>query len=660
MRTPCFLAASLVLLGGALAAEGRDWFVVPQERSEVGDGSQTRPFQSIERGLAAARPGDRVVLRAGEYRLAATCRFPRAGEEGRPITLAAQHNEYVALLGSARLTGWVRHRGKVWKVRAPERQVKGLFEDGERLVHPRQRGKREDPPVEAVRAPGRWTQQDGWVYLWTREGDSPDDHRIEASQHGILNLHKPWLRVEGLHLFYGQPTGLVISADHCVAARCEVAGVSNSVDNAYGAYISGCSNSALRDCVVHDSFYWGDHGSNSHVVSCINCGDRGPNLVAGCELFNGGLGVGTKGAAREMIVRDCRIYDVLNGVVPSGERSSGPGAGKTDRGHYLVWRNHVHDSRRGVYFSGGRTHGNRVANNVFQRCGAGVYMRKVKGIAEDTTIVNNVFAHCDAALFLVAERKGRESLDQFAAAGLRSDHNLFWGNEADWRHPLTWGRSLDLSRAQVAARGEAGWERQSLSADPLLDASARAQRGSPTLGKGAPLPAPVDAPSEWHVGLGPRGEDDAAAPSGLKLSIAGSRTAVGPGDTLRLHAVLRNESRQHGVPLDGDAIVTFHFRYANVWYFDRQELWRVRVALPGDVLPPGGTLDLAKLPGWQSPTNGPAGAPFHLRADDRYWRSGWRLRGTLRRVSRDIPSHEALQRLAPLLRSEEVLRGGPS
>ncbi|HUT36388.1 MAG TPA: right-handed parallel beta-helix repeat-containing protein [Planctomycetota bacterium] len=657
MPKPRALAVTFLLVAGTFAAHGRDWFVGPHGQDNAGDGSEARPFQSIERGIAAAQPGDRLVLRAGEYRLAATLHFPRAGERDRPITLAAQEDEYVALLGSLRLTGWVRHQGNVWKVQAPPRQVKGLFEDGERLVHPRERGKREDPSVEAVRAPGRWTQQDGWVYLWAHGGDSPDRHRIEASQHSIVNLNKPWLRAEGLHLFYGQPTGLVISADHCVAVRCEVAGVANSVDNAYGAYLSGCSDSAFRNCTFHDSFYWGDHGSNSHVVSCIDCGDAGPNFVEGCEIFNGGLGVGTKGAAREMIVRNCRIYDVLNGVVPSGERSSGPGAGKTDRGHYLVYRNHVHDCERGVYFSAGDTRSNRVLSNVFERCGAGVYIRKVNGLARDTFIANNVFAGCGAALFLLAEREGKESLTQFADAGLRSDHNLFWRNGADWRHPLSWGRDLDLSRSEVANRGEAGWERQSVSADPMLGASGTARDGSPTLGKGVAvaLPACVDAPPAWHIGLGPR-QEAATARQELTLSIAGSQTSVGPGDTIALHAVLHNESREHGVPMDGDAIITFHFRYANVWYFDRKEIWRARVPLPGGPLRPGGTLDLAALPGWQNPTNGQMGAPFHLRADDRDWQSGWRLSATLRRVSRNVPTHEALQRLEPLIRSEEVVR----
>ena len=47
--------------------------------------------------LAQALPGDRVVLRAGEYRLDGPVQFPRGGEAGRPITLCAAPGQYVAL-----------------------------------------------------------------------------------------------------------------------------------------------------------------------------------------------------------------------------------------------------------------------------------------------------------------------------------------------------------------------------------------------------------------------------------------------------------------------------------------------------------------------------------------------------------------------------------
>ena len=645
----------LVVAAAALAA---DYHVSPKGNDAAGDGSEARPFASIEKGLAAVAPGDRVLLAAGEYRLAEAVRFPRGGEPDRPITLAARGTDYVALLGSVRLTGWTLHEGKVWKCKEPPVMVKGLYEDGERLVHPRDRGVRENPPVAAIQAPGRWTTQEGFIYLWSREGDSPDNHRIEASQHGIVNLNKPWLRLEGLHLFYGQHTGLIISADHCVAERCEVAGVANSTDNAYGAYISGCSNSAFRNCTFHDSFYWGDHGSNSHVVSCIDCGDAGPNFVEGCEIFNGGLGVGTKGAARQMIVTRCHIYDVLSGVVISGERSSGPGAGKKDRGHYLVWRNRFADCAKGVYFSSGDTHEDTVAGNLFERCGAGVSLRNVHGVPDRPLIADNAFVDCGAALYAVAGRNGEETLSQFAQGGLRSHHNLFFGNQADWRNPLTWGKDLNLTFADAQAFKGLGLEKGSIGGDPRLDEWGRALDGSPTIGAGAPvdLPAGVTKPDAWLIGLGPWRPGEEKPEPGLELSIAGSQDAAGAGDEVKLRATLTNRFRGKAVPLDGDAIVTFHFRYANVWYFDRQELWRVRVALPARRLAPGESLNLWALDGWKNPTNGKLGDPFHLRADDAYWRSGCRLRATLRFVARDVPTPLALQRLEPLLRSTEVLR----
>lgn len=633
-------------------------YFVATSGSDLDDGSIARPLASIGKALSLAKPGDRVVLRGGEYRLAETLRFPRGGEPGKPITLSAHQDDYVALLGSVRLTGWQVHQGKIWKCKAPPNTIKGLYEDSERLTHPRVRGKRENPPPSAIEAPGRWTAQDGWVYLRTREGDSPENHRIEASQHGVINLNRPWLRVEKLHVFFGQPTGLVISADHCEAVDCEVAHVSNSVDNAYGAYISHCSNSKLTGCRIHDSYYWGDHGSNSHLVSCIDCGDTGPNFVTGCEIFNGGLGVGTKGAAREMVITACRIYDVYNGVVVSGQRVSGPGAGKTDRGHYLVWRNHIHDSVRGVGRLSGQTGNNRIVGNLIQRCATGIRMGAYRGVPENTLIANNVFANCGTAIELVAGRTGEETLTRFAAAGLRSHHNLFFANKVDWSNALTWTSSFDQTFAEVRSFKGLEWEEGSIGTAPLLDEWGRATDGCPTIGSGVALQLPpyIEKPQEWHIGLGPWGQGEQRPEPGMTLSITGSQTVVGPGNEVELRAVLKNEFRDRQVQLSDDCIITFHFRYANVWYFDRQEIWRVRVSFPPRELRPGESLDLSSFEGWRNPTNGKLGDPFYLRADDQYWKSGCRLRATARFVRRGEPTAGALQRLEPLLRSKEVIR----
>ncbi|MBL7038163.1 MAG: right-handed parallel beta-helix repeat-containing protein [Pirellulaceae bacterium] len=614
---------------------------------------------ALESALAKAVPGDRVVLRAGEYRLAGPVPFPRGGEQGRPITLCAAPDEYVALLGSVRLTGWQKHQGNIWKVKHPQKLVKGLYEDSERLTHPRPNwGKREDPPVSELKAPGTWTQDAEWIYLWSRESDTPDNHRIEASQHHVMNVNQPWIRVAGLHMLFGQNVVCEITADHSEVVGCEIAHCSNSVDNSYNAYFSGCSHSAFRNCLIHDSFYWGDHGSNSHTMSTINCGDRGPNFVDRCEIFNGGLGIGTKGAVRELVVIGCHIYDQVNGISISGERSSGPGAGKADRGHYLIWRNRISDCAKGVWISSGKTHENRVWGNLIERCGAGFSMRNVGAVPDRPHLANNIFRSNDVAVYMVAGRDGTEKISTFVQSGFTSHNNLFSGNQVDWQSPLTWGRNLDLPLAKVQTFKDFNLEQGSLAAEPNLDQSGRSNAGCPCIGKGAEVPLPdyVEKPEAWHIGLGPRTEQENRPEPGLTLSIADSPASVGPREQVKLRAALENESSDKAVGLgdERDVILTFHFRYRG-GHRDKQELYRCRVELPDRNLKPGERLDLTTLPGWKTPLNGNLGDPFHLRIDTDQWRRGCRLRATARLVGRSEETSEALQNLTDLIRSKEVL-----
>lgn len=613
----------------------------------------------LELALGRAAPGDRVVLRGGEYRLDRPLRFPRSGRRGRPITLRATPGEYVGLLGSVRLVGWQKHQGNVWKVKHPAKLVKGLYEDSERLTHARPHwGKREDPPVSELKAPGTWTQDAQWVYLWSRESDSPDNHRIEASQHVVMNVNQPWIRVEGLHMLFGQHVVCEITADCCEVVRCEIAHCSNSVDNSYNAYFSGCSNSAFRRCRMHDSFYWGDHGSNSHTTSAIDCGDDGPNFVDRCEIFNGGLGVGSKGAVRELVVMGCHIYDQVNGIAISGERSSGPGAGKTDRGHYLIWHNRISDCRRGIWISSGKTHQDRVWGNLIERCGAGFSMRNVGAIPDRPHLANNVFRANEVALYMVAGRDATEKISTFVQGGFRSHNNLFCRNKVDWQSPLTWGRNLDLLLQAVQTFKDLKLEQDSLTAEPNLDQFGRSQGGCPARGKGAAVPLPdyVARPDAWHIGLGPWTERESRPEAELTLSISGSPASVGPGEQVKIRAVLVNEFSEHAVNLgrERDVILTFHFRYRG-GHRDKQELYRCRVELPDVKLGPGERLDLTGLAGWKAPINGNLGDPFHLRVDTGQWRQGCRLRATARFVDRSEQTSKALQDLADLIRSREVL-----
>jgi len=400
-------------------------------------------------------------------------------------------------------------------------------------------------------------------------------------------------------------------------------------------------------------------------MSTIDCGDRGPNFVDGCEIFNGGLGIGTKGAVRELVVTGCRIYDQVNGIVVSGERSSGPGAGKTDRGHYLLFQNRISDCERGVWISSGTTHQDRIWGNLIERCGAGFSMRDVDAVPDRPHLANNLFRSNDAAVYMVAGRDGTEKVSTFVLAGFRSHNNLFSGNKVDWQSPLTWGRNLDLSLPKVQTFKDLQLEQGSLTAEPNLDKFGRSQAGCPALGEGAELALPdyIEHPKAWHIGLGPATEREKRPQPGLTLSIAGSPALVGPGERVELRAALENEFSDQAVDLGGqrDLILTFRFRY-RADHRDKQELYRCRVELPVRKLGPSGALDLTRLPGWRTPINGNLGDAFHLRVDTDQWRRGCRLRATARFVSREEETSRALQKLTDVIYSKEVLpvefRGG--
>nr|WP_296064354.1 right-handed parallel beta-helix repeat-containing protein [uncultured Actinoplanes sp.] len=86
--------------------------------SDDADGSAERPFRSINRAAELARPGDTVVVHAGEYREWVT---PRRGglSDTRRITYTAADGEHVVIKGSERVTGWVAEGGTVWRAAVP-------------------------------------------------------------------------------------------------------------------------------------------------------------------------------------------------------------------------------------------------------------------------------------------------------------------------------------------------------------------------------------------------------------------------------------------------------------------------------------------------------------------------------------------------------------
>ena len=90
-------------------------FHVATTGSDQSDGSEVRPFRTINWAAALAQPGDTVVVHGGEYREWVQ---PRRGglSDRRRITYTAAAGEHVVIKGSEPVTGWERVRDDVWTI----------------------------------------------------------------------------------------------------------------------------------------------------------------------------------------------------------------------------------------------------------------------------------------------------------------------------------------------------------------------------------------------------------------------------------------------------------------------------------------------------------------------------------------------------------------
>jgi len=85
---------------------------------DANEGSQQRPFRSIQAAAQVALPGDTVLVHAGTYRERVDP--PRGGEsEDRRITYRAAPGELVTIKGSEPIKGWSRLCNDTWHVAVP-------------------------------------------------------------------------------------------------------------------------------------------------------------------------------------------------------------------------------------------------------------------------------------------------------------------------------------------------------------------------------------------------------------------------------------------------------------------------------------------------------------------------------------------------------------
>ncbi|MDQ3813457.1 MAG: right-handed parallel beta-helix repeat-containing protein, partial [Armatimonadota bacterium] len=153
------------------------------------DGSEQKPFTTIDTALKAAQPGDGIVVRGGVYR--EEIRMP-SGSDDAPITLMAAAGQRVIVSGFAPITGWQPFKDKI-QVATLDWKPDGLF-------------------VNRTLQPMSQSPNEGWYVLQAVQEDGgglrlTDAERLKNFPHDL----------KGGHVLVLQKTGNVIGSSSIMA-----------------------------------------------------------------------------------------------------------------------------------------------------------------------------------------------------------------------------------------------------------------------------------------------------------------------------------------------------------------------------------------------------------------------------------------------------------
>jgi parallel beta-helix repeat protein len=102
-RSSLMLAFCLVVITATAASSGAAEHWVAANGDDAAPGTAGRPFRTISRGVAAARPGDTVLVTAGRYEECVAVGAENSGTPGRWVTIsAAPGDERKAVVGAER------------------------------------------------------------------------------------------------------------------------------------------------------------------------------------------------------------------------------------------------------------------------------------------------------------------------------------------------------------------------------------------------------------------------------------------------------------------------------------------------------------------------------------------------------------------------------
>jgi parallel beta-helix repeat protein len=92
---------------------GKTYYVATSGNNETGDGTQGKPWRSIQHGMNQLHPGDRLYIRGGEYR-ESMLTFARSGKSDAYITVAGYPGEQAKLINSGGMAVFNLDAGSAW------------------------------------------------------------------------------------------------------------------------------------------------------------------------------------------------------------------------------------------------------------------------------------------------------------------------------------------------------------------------------------------------------------------------------------------------------------------------------------------------------------------------------------------------------------------
>jgi len=506
LRSLVLVVLVIVLMSG-YTARAND-FVVDQKHpfaSDANDGSQKRPWKTIAHAAKIAIAGDSVSVKNGIYRESIV--VANSGAVNQLITFKAAEKN-VVIKGSDVVTDWKLWRGRIWKKENWSVNSQQVFVDNKILD---QIGG--NPFYSPDRLPATGSGLDDLrpgtfyydikgktLYIWLKDGDNPNLHRIEASVRPWLFLiqGKNYIKLTGFTFQHSNTTAVIktgwpavaVSGDNCIAEKnqvswCDFTGlggtgnnlvIRNNTANYNGNSGMGFSgkNNLLEGNVTNYNNY------RSFNVAWHAGGIKNTQLKN--SIITRHTAVGNKGQGIWCDI-DCDNNEISSSLV-SGNSETGI---FYEISNYCIIKNNVifDNGSAGIYISA--SSGCNILNNLTYSNSRGIVLhgvpREYSGVTyelRDNNVQNNIISNSTDAELVIAPNSSD-------AGNNKTDYNLYYNKNGMSVFKLGYGRTLQGITAWQAATGN---DLHSITANPkFVNVSRRnfhPAAGSPVIGRGLP------------------------------------------------------------------------------------------------------------------------------------------------------------------------------